>query len=81
MVFYPDFSNPITRQLRLNYENNNSTNHVEWQRSIHNTKAVIFLICQEMDSKVFIQENTLENVVCEMASILSLSQCVNPNME
>ena len=29
------------------------------------------------NSKVFIHENALENVVCEMAAILSLFQCVN----
>ena len=29
------------------------------------------------NSNIFIQENALENVVCEMASILSLPQCVN----
>ena len=29
------------------------------------------------NSKVFIQENALENVVCEMAAILSRPQCVN----
>ena len=30
------------------------------------------------NSNIFIQENALENVVCEMASILSRSQRVNP---
>ena len=30
------------------------------------------------NSNIFIQENALENVVCEMASILSRPQCVNP---
>ena len=29
------------------------------------------------NSNIFIQENALENVVCEMASILSRPQCVN----
>ena len=29
------------------------------------------------NSKIFIQENALEHVVCEMASILSRHQCVN----
>ena len=29
------------------------------------------------NSNIFIQENALENVVCEMSSILSRSQCVN----
>ena len=28
------------------------------------------------NSKVFIQENALENVICEMAAILSRPQCV-----
>ena len=28
-------------------------------------------------SNIFIQENAFENVVCEMASILSRPQCVN----
>ena len=31
--------------------------------------------------KLFIQENTLENVVCEMAAILSLSQYVKLTAE
>ena len=30
------------------------------------------------NSYIFIQENALENVVCEMASILSRPQCVKP---
>ena len=29
------------------------------------------------NSSILIQENALENVVCEMASILSRAQCVN----
>ena len=29
-------------------------------------------------SNIFIQENVLENFICEMASILSRPQCVNP---
>ena len=29
------------------------------------------------NSNIFIQENAFENVVCEMASILSRPQCVN----
>ena len=33
------------------------------------------------NSNIFIQENALENVVCEMASILSRPQCVNPSHE
>ena len=32
------------------------------------------------NSYIFIQENALENVVCEMASILSRPQCVNTAM-
>ena len=31
------------------------------------------------NSNIFIQENALQNVVCEMASILSRPQCVNRN--
>ena len=30
------------------------------------------------NSSIFIQENTFESVVCEMAAILSRPQCVNP---
>ena len=30
---------------------------------------------------IFIQENALENVVCEMAAILSRTQCVNSNAD
>ena len=32
------------------------------------------------NSNIFIQENALENVVCEMASILSRPQCVKDNV-
>ena len=32
-----------------------------------------------LNSNVFIQENAFENIVCEMAAILSRPQCVNTN--
>ena len=46
------------------------------------TNAVILLIgplgtnFSDRNSNIFIQENALDNVVCEMASILSRPQCV-----
>ena len=33
----------------------------------------------EQNSYIFIQENAYENVVCQMAAILSRPQCVNNN--
>ena len=33
----------------------------------------------DRNSYIFIQENTFENVVCEMSAILSRPQCVNPS--
>ena len=32
------------------------------------------------NSNIFIQENALQNVVCEMASILFMPQCVNAQL-
>ena len=39
-----------------------------------------FSVKFNLNSKIFIQENALENVVCEMASILSRPQCVKINV-
>ena len=43
------------------------------------TLANIFQWKSNQSTTIFIDENARENVVCEMASILSWPQCVNPH--
>ena len=46
-------------------------------RQRHGSAYHTFQLNFNQDTKVFIQENSRENVVCEIAAILSWGRCIN----
>ena len=60
-------------EWKCNHVNEQNNRKLSWNELWFNGKVVSWFY---RNSNIFIQENALENVVCEMASILSRPQCV-----